>query len=165
MSLMDAPQYNAKHEETKKRVLVGVGIVIAIVIVVAFAGIITGHGWAFSNLRAEHRINDFLGALEQKDYAKAYGIYVNDDDWQKNADKYKSYSLQRFTEDWTQYSPADGQAITSHHVDKSIVDGSGPFGTGVIVAVTVNGAKRIFIWWQRSDGTLTYPTPHIFAYK
>lgn len=165
MSLMDAPQYNAKREETKKRIIVGLGILVAVGIVVAFAGIITGHGWAFSNLHAEHRISSFLSALEKKDYNTAYGIYVNDEDWQKNADKYKSYSLKRFTEDWTEYSPADGKEITSHHVDKSIVDGTGPFGTGVIVAVTVNGSKRIFIWWQRSDGTLTYPTPHIFEYK
>lgn len=163
MSLMDAPEYDERRERTKKNVLVGIAVIVAIVVIVAFAGIFTGHGWAFSNLGAEHRIDKFLTAIEKKDYATAYGIYQNDSDWPQHPDKYKSYPLNRFTEDWTQYSPA-GEAITSHHVDKSVVDGSGPFGTGVIVAVTVNGGKRIFIWYERKDGTLTYPTPHIFEY-
>ena len=164
MSILDAPAYDERRENLKKNLLIGTGVTLLLIVVIALAGIITGHGWFFSNLGAEHKIDKFLTAVEKKDFTTAYGIYVNDKDWQQHPDKYSSYPLQRFTEDWTTYSPAN-EIITSHHVDKSIVDGSGPFGTGVIVAVTINGGKRIFIWYERKDGTLTYPTPHIFEYK
>jgi hypothetical protein len=52
----------------------------------------------------------------------------------------------------------------SHHVDISKTDGSGMFGSGIIVAVRVNGDKKLFMWYQRSDGTLTEPAPHILQY-
>lgn len=164
MTLLDAPAFNAKREKLTRNLLISAGVLVLAIVFFALAGIISGHGWFFSNLYAEHRVNIFLNAIEQKDYAKAYGIYENDDDWQQHPDKYRSYPLNRFTEDWTTYSPVKGP-ILSHRVDKSIVDGSGTFGTGVIVGVTINGSKRAFIWWQRSDGTITYPTPHIFIYK
>lgn len=163
MTLLNAPAFDEKREKAKHALLVALGIFVAAVIVVAFAGIISGHGWFFSNFYAEHRVNIFLTAVEQKDFNKAYGIYENDDDWQQHPQKFSSYPLARFTEDWTTYSPVNG-IINSHRVDKSIVDGTGPFGTGVIVGVTINGNKRTFIWWERKDGTLTFPTPHIFAY-
>jgi hypothetical protein len=162
MTLLNAPAYNADRENLKRNLLIGAGAAVALVIVLALAGFISGHGWLFSNLRAEHRIDRFLTAIEHKDFPTAYGIYVNDADWQQNAAKYSGYPLNRFTEDWTTYSPVG--TITSHHVDKSVTDGTGPFGTGIIVAVTANGSKRMFIWYERKDGTLTYPTPHIFEY-
>jgi hypothetical protein len=57
-----------------------------------------------------------------------------------------------------------GAPITSHHVDISKTDGSGVFGSGIIVAVRVNGDHKLFMWYQRSDGTLTEPAPHILQY-
>jgi len=38
------------------------------------------------------------------------------------------------------------------------------FGSGIIVAVRVNGAYKIFMWYERKDGTLTEPAPHILQY-
>ena len=162
MTLLNAPSYDERRENLKRYLGIGAGAAVTLIIVLAFAGILTGHGWFFSNLPAEHTVNKFLTAIEKKDYSAAYAIYVNDDKWQQNAAKYRAYPLARFTEDWTTYS--DVGAITSHHVDKSITDGTGPFGTGIIVGVTTNGSKRMFVWYERKDGTLTYPPPHIFAY-
>lgn len=167
MSLMDAPVYDARRANQTRAILIGAAVLVVVLLVLTVLGYILGHGWLFTNLRTEHKVNNFYEALESKDFAKAYGIYQNDPTWQQHADKYSSYPLQRFTEDWTmpEYSPAGGP-IVSHHVDVSRTDGSGRFGTGIIVAATLNGnpEKKSFIYVSKADGTFTYPSPHIIEY-
>lgn len=162
MTLLNAPAYDERRAKLTRLAVFGTFALVILLLVLAFAGFVTGHGWLFSNLPVEHKVDRFFSALEAKDYDTAYGIYQNDPDWKQHPGKYP-YKLERFTEDWTTYSPI-GKAITSHHVDKSVTDGTGVFGTTVIVGSTVNGGKRIFIPYQRSDGTLSYPPPHIFEY-
>lgn len=167
MTLIDAPEYDSRRANRNRAILLSLAILFAVVLVLTILGYLLGHGWLFSNLPTEHRVNQFYTALEAKDYGKAYGIYQNDADWRQHPDKYSGYSLQRFTEDWTmpEYSPAGGP-IVSHHVDVSRTDGSGKFGTGIIVAATLNGnpEKKSFIYVNREDGTFTYPSPHIIEY-
>lgn len=173
MSLMDAPQYNERSERRKITILISIGVVILLLIVLTLAGYILGHGWLFTNLGAEHRVDKFFNALEAKDYKKAYDIY-------ENGHPDSGYPLQRFTQDWTTYSPVNAP-ITSHHVDISKTDGSGAFGTGVIVAVRVNlqdgivktppgeppntkPGHKVFMYVNRADGTMTWPAPHVLVY-
>lgn len=163
MSLMDAPAYDTRRAHTIKAVLIGLASLVVLLILLTLLGYILGHGWLFSNLPAEHRVSEFYTALQSKDYAKAYGIYENDTTWQEHPDKYRSYPLSRFTEDWTTYSPVNAP-IQSHHVDVSRTDGSGTFGTGIIVASTLNGTKGIDVYVSRADGTITYPSPHVIEY-
>ena len=162
MTLLNAPEYDAKGENRKRNLLIGAGILIALLVLTCLGGYVMGHGWFFSNLGAEHRVNQFFTALEAKDYPKAYGIYFNDPDWQQHPQRY-DYTLQRFTEDWTTESPLKGP-ITSHQVDISKTDGSGAFGTGIIVASHVNGDHKIFMYYIRKDGTLAWPAPHELEY-
>ena len=81
MTLMNAPVYDAGKAKRMKYALIGAGVLVALLVVATFAGFISGHGWLFSNLYTEHRVNKFLTAIEQKDFATAYGIYQNDADW------------------------------------------------------------------------------------
>ena len=161
MTLLNAPKYDEQGEKRKFGLLIGSAVCLLLAFVLGVGGYLLGHGWFFSNLPAEHRVDRFFAALESKDYAKAYGIWMNDANWQQHPDKY-DYKLQRFTEDWT--TASDFGPIRSHHVDISKTDGTGNFGTGVIVAVRVNGDHKAFMWYQRSDGTLTYPAPHQLEY-
>jgi hypothetical protein len=163
MTLLNAPEYNERKEKTKIALIVGSASTVVLLILLTLAGYVMGHGWLFTNLRAEHRVNTFFNALEAKDYSKAYAIYTNDPDFAQHPDQHKDYPLQRFTEDWTTESPV-GAPISSHHVDISKTDGSGNFGTGIIVAVRVNGEKKLFMWYQKSDHTLTEPAPHEIQY-
>ena len=163
MDLMNAPEYDAGKENLKRNLLIGSGATFVLLVLLTLAGYIMGHGWFFTNLPAEHKVDTFFKALEAKDYGKAYAVYTNDPQWQQHVDQHKDYDLQRFTEDWTTESPVKGP-ITSHHVDISRTDGSGTFGTGIIVAVRVNGDNKLFMWVQRSDGTLTEPAPHEILY-
>jgi hypothetical protein len=159
MSLLDAPVYDEKKENLTRNILIGSASLFFLLIVLTIAGFFAGHGWLFTNLGYEHRVNNFFNALEAKDYAKAYGIYNADPDWQQHPQKYTDYPLAKFTEDWTTYSPVKGP-VTSHHVDISKSDGSGTFGTGIIVAVHVNDRKEIFMYVNRADKTMTWPAPH-----
>ncbi|MGA7155954.1 MAG: hypothetical protein WBY53_03865 [Acidobacteriaceae bacterium] len=161
--LMDAPAYDPTRDNRRRNIIIGVIIGILLLGAFAFAGFVSGHGWAFSNLGYEHRVNNFFNDLQDKDYAKAYGVYYNDPDWQQHPDKYSSYPLARFTQDWTTDSPINGP-ITWHHVDKSVSAGSGTFGTGIIVAVRTNGDHKIFMYVNRADKTMTWPAPYEFKY-
>ncbi len=167
MSLLDAPVYNQRSEQTKKAVIFAVPALVLLTAILGVAGFALGHGWFFTNLAAEHKVNNFFSAIEAKDFGRAYAIYTNDSDYAQHADKHKDYPLPRFTEDWSTESPAGGP-ILAHHVDISKTDGSGTFGTGIIVAVRVDTAtakdKKLFMWYQKSDGTLTEPAPHILQY-
>ncbi len=161
MTLLNAPIYNETSEKRKLGLLIAGGVILALAFLGGIGGFLLGHGWFFSNLKAEHVVNNFFDALQNKDYATAYGIWMHDAKWQEHPDKY-DYKLKRFTEDWT--TASDFGPITSHHVDISKTDGTGNFGTGIIVAVRVNGEKKAFMWYQKSDGTLTYPAPHQLEY-
>ena|ERR1700761_1461964 len=163
MTLLNAPEYNLRRANMIRNTLIGVALLFVLLVILTLVGYILGHGWLFTNLGAEHRVNDFFNALEAKDYSKAYGIYNNDANWQQHPDKYSGYPLQRFTEDWTTESPVKGP-ITSHHVDISKTDGSGTFGTGIIVAVRVNGKQKVFMYVNRADGTMTWPAVHVLEY-
>jgi hypothetical protein len=157
MTLMNSPEYDATRETRKRYLLIGAGVLVLLTVMIGVGGFMLGHGWFFSNLPAEHRVGEFLTTLEAKDYAKAYGIWMNDPNWQQHPQKY-DYTLQRFTEDWT--TESDWGPIKSHHVDISK-----RAGTGTIVAVRINDSpKKMFMWYERSNGTLTYPAPYNLEY-
>ncbi|WP_213805536.1 hypothetical protein [Granulicella sp. dw_53] len=162
MTLLNAPEYDESGETRKRNLLVGSGILLAVLVLTCLGGYLLGHGWFFSNLPAEHKVSKFFSALEAKDFPKAYAIYMNDAEWQQHPQKY-DYTLKRFTEDWTTESPVK-EPITSHQIDISKTDGTGAFGTGIIVAARVNGDHKLFMFYIRKDGTLTWPAPHELGY-
>lgn len=150
MTLLNAPEFDVRRESRNRNLLIGSGIIILLLFIVALAGFVMGHGWFFMNLPAEHRVGTFLSALQSQDYPKAYGIFYNDPEWQQHPQKYKDYPLQRFTEDFTTESEWKG-LVTSYHVDFSKRDKS-----GTVVASTVNGGTHLTLKYQRSDGTLSF---------
>jgi hypothetical protein len=149
MTLLNAPEFDEKKETRNRTLLVGFGIFIVVAALLSLAGFILGHGWFFMNLPVEHRVNVFLSTVEAGDYAKAYGIWYNDPDWQKHPQKY-DYTLQRFTEDWTTASDWHGP-IVNFKVACSKRDDS-----GTAVEANVNGGNNLTLKYQRSDGTLSY---------
>lgn len=150
MTLLNAPKYDETQENRKRNALIAVGVAIVAAVLLALGGFFAGHGWFFMNLPAEHRVKVFLNIVQAGDYAKAYGIWQNDPDWQKHPDRYKDYTLSRFTEDWTTASDWHGP-VRSFHVDVSKRD-----ATGTVVAATINSSKRLFLKYQKKDGTLSY---------
>ena len=150
MTLLNAPEFDPRKESRNRNLLIGSGVLIVLIAVLAVAGFVMGHGWLFINLPVEHRVSNFMAALQAQDYPKAYGIYYNDPSWQQHPEKYKDYPLKRFTEDFTTESDWKGP-VTSYHVDFSKRD-----ATDTVVRVTVNGTRHITLNYQRSDGTLSF---------
>jgi hypothetical protein len=163
MTLLNAPEFDERKAKLTRNLLIGSAALVVLLILLTLAGFMLGHGWLFSNLPAEHKVNTFFDALEAKDYGKAYAIYTNDPDFAQHPEQHKDYTLARFTNDWTTDPDVDAP-IRSHHVEISKTDGTGTFGTGIIVRVKVNNAKTLFMWYQKSDGTLTEPAPHELQY-
>ena len=159
MTLLNAPEYDDRKETRNRSLLIGTAAIVGVLVLLTLGGFIAGHGWLFSNLPAEHKVSSFFSALEAKNYDRAFAIYTNDPDWKQHPERHKDYPIDRFTVDWTTESPVKAP-IVSHKIDISKTDGSGTFGTGIIVAARVNGDKKLFMWYQRSDGTLTEPAPH-----
>jgi hypothetical protein len=158
MTLIDAPAYDPRRDNLIRNLLIALGVLIVLAFFLGVGGFFLGHGWFFSNIPAEHKVDHFLSALEAKDYPKAYDIYTG-------GHPDKGYPLSRFTEDWTTESPVKAP-ITSHKIEISKTDGTGAFGTGIIVAAHLNDKPQCaFIYVNRADGTLVWPAPHEIGYS
>lgn len=141
MTLLDAPAYDPERSRRwRKRI-------IYIVIACAIVAFLAHHFW---NWREEHRVNEFFAAIQAKDMPKAFGIWNNDPNWQQHVKKYAAYPYGRFLLDWgtsSQWGPIKTHKIVEA---KSV-------GSGVVVAVDVNGDKNpVFLWVQRSNKTLAF---------
>jgi len=156
MTLMNAPEYDAKREALKKNIFIGTGLAVLLVITLAFTGYFMGHGWFFMNVPAELRCNSFLNTVEAGEFEKAYAIWMNDAAWQQHPDKYE-YKFQRFKEDWT--TASDYGMVRSHKVRFTHRDQH-----SVIVGVTINGSPDMFFMlYETRTGTLGY-SPVKLAY-
>jgi hypothetical protein len=150
MTLLNAPEFDVQKETRKRNMLVGSGITVVVLVLLAVAGFLLGHGWFFMNVPVEHKVNTFLTALQAQDYPKAYGIFYNDPGWQQHPDKYKDYPLQRFTEDFTNESEWKAP-VTSFRI------GCSKRGeTGTAVEAKINGTTNLTLNYLRSDGTLAF---------
>ena len=89
MTLLNAPEYDERKERLKKTIIIGSASAVVLLLLLTLAGYVLGHGWFFTNLPAEHKVDRFFTALEAKDYSKAYALYTNDDDFAKHPDQHK----------------------------------------------------------------------------
>ena len=56
MTLLNAPEFNEVKEKRTHNILVGSGVSIVAITLIAVVGFLLGHGWFFMNLPAEHHI-------------------------------------------------------------------------------------------------------------
>ncbi len=142
-TLFEAPPYDPKRERRRNII---VAVIIASVLVIALLG------YLFRNLPYERIVDRFFTALEQKDFEKAYGLWLNDPNWKQNQAKHTNYSFHDFYVDW---GPGGEWGIIREH---KIVGSAAPKGgSGVVVVVKVNQrAEEARIWVERKDKTLTF---------
>ena len=124
----------------------------AVIAAVAAAAIVAGVlGYLFRNWPEERVVDHFFTALVNKDFEKAYGIWLHDPDWKQHPQN-PNYSFRDFCNDWGQ--GWEWGIIKSFHVDGSA---SPKKGSGVVVVVTINERKEpARIWVEKKDKTLTF---------
>ncbi len=141
-SLFQAPHYDPERERHRRKVVL---IVVAIVVVIAALA------WIFRYWPQEHRVNQFFAELEQKNFEKAYGIYMADPNWKQHPQQERRYSFQDFYNDWG--PGGEWGIIRSHKVEGARRPSGG--GSGVVVVVSINGRIQPAHIWVDRDKTLT----------
>ncbi len=134
MTLLDAPAYDARRARRNRNIVVSIVIIIVVIGLTGVLGFVTGHGWFFRTIPAEHRVNKFFSALESQDYKKAYALWTHDQNWEQHPDQYKPYDYNQFYKDW---GPSGDYGVIKGH---SIVI-SKAVGNGVVMGVDINGGK------------------------
>jgi hypothetical protein len=99
MTLLDAPKFD--EELTRRRQLVlygGVGVLFVLIVIFWLAsGRPVDWPWNwYTHLAGRSVTNHFLSAVEQNDLQKAYGIWLNDPDWQQHVAQMNANPLVSF---------------------------------------------------------------------
>ncbi len=148
MTLLDAPQYNARRALLIRNVSIAA---LVTVVVLAIAS------WFLWNWPSEHRVNNFFAAVESGDMSKAFALWNNDPDWQQHPDQYKVYDFAQFQKDWGPAS--DYGTIHSHKiaVAKTV-------GNGVVMGVNINGGKTpIFLRVDHKSKTIGFSPVELYT--
>jgi hypothetical protein len=145
MTLLDAQEYDPeKGRKRTKRIIAATAIIL---IVLAF-------GWWFRYWPQEHVVGKFFDALQRQDYNTAYGIWMNDPQWQQHPQQHPKYLFNEFYRDW---GPGGqwGLIKTQKVYGASTCPGG---GSGIVVDVIVNDrTEHAQVWVEKSDKTLSYP--------
>lgn len=141
MTLLDAPQYNARKARIRRNIIVG------ILIAIPFIAFFTWYWW---NWPEEHRLNTFFHAVEAKNYPQAFGIWTGDPNWQQHPQEYQNYTYQAFLSDW---GPNSEYGV----ITKAKIEVTKQYGTGVVIGVKVNdNPKTLFLWVERKSKTIGF---------
>ena len=156
MTLMDAPQYNVRRERRNRTL----GITAIVILIIAFLACISFYldtPWQLWHWPSDHKVNQFLSAVEAGNLNKAYGIWNNDPNWQKHPQQYSGYDFASFQKDWG--SASDYGVIKSHQVivAKSV-------GNGVVLGVDINGGKTpLFLRVDNASGTIGFSPVELYT--
>jgi hypothetical protein len=165
MTLLDAPQFDPRRSRRKTLIVqCSVGVVLLLFISWWF---VASHPfdwpWNWNRyLFGRHTVNKFLSAVEADDLTRAYGIWVNDKNWQQHPAQHSVYPYARFQGDWSPTSPDNEYgAIKSHKIALAA-----RYGSGLLVAVLINGRKTdaLELAYDPKTGQLSFAPPGVSLY-
>ena len=141
MTLLDAPKFDEVRDRRNRLILSGSAGFVFVLLVTWWLFSARPVDWPWNwntHMLGRMAVNNFLGAVEQNDLQKAYGIWLHDTDWQQHqAQLPTSYSFSRFQQDWSRTSPDNEYGvIQSHKIAAARV-----YGNVLLVAVLINGRK------------------------
>ncbi len=140
-TIFTAGEYNPEKERRRRHRIIA--IVSILVILAALA-------YNFRNWPYEHRVSNFFTLLQNQDFKGAYALWQNDPAWEQHPQKYPNYPFADFYRDW---GPGGEWGVISSHD----MVGSAAKGSGVIVAVRINGrVEPARLWVEKKDKTLTF---------
>ena len=165
MTLLDAPKFDEARDRRNTLILRSCAIVVVVVLVAWWlvAGRPVAWPWDWNHyLFGRAKVNNFLAAVEADDLAKAYGIWINDKDWQQHPQQHSVYPFARFQDDWSPTSHDNEYgAIRSHKIALA-----GRYGNGVLVAAFINGRKTdaLNLAYDPRSGQLNFAPPGVSLY-
>ena len=91
MTLLDAQEYDSQKSRKRNQRIISA---IAILLIVA------GFVWWNRYWPEEHMVGKFFAALQAQDYKTAYGIWMQDPQWQQHPQNHPKYPFNEFYRDW-----------------------------------------------------------------
>ena len=160
MTLLDAPTYDEAKARRRQVILFGsLGLVFILIVTYWFlAGRPFDWPWNwYAHLRGRTTVNHFLGAVEQNELEKAYGIWMHDPEWQKHPNKYRNYPFDRFQDDWSRTSPDNEYGIIQSHK----IVAARVYKNVLLMGILINGrkSKALFLTYFPKDHTLNFAPP------
>jgi hypothetical protein len=161
MTLLDAPKFDEVRDRRNRIILFSSAGLVFILLISWW--LVSGRpvDWPWNwnaHLLGRSAVNNFLGAVEQNDLPKAYGIWLHDPDWQQHQVQQPSgYSYGRFQGDWSRTSPDNEYGvIQSHKIVAARV-----YGNVLLVAVLINGRKSgaLNLTYDPKTHTLNFSPP------
>jgi hypothetical protein len=156
MTLMDAPQYNARRESRNRSLLIG-GIIAAIVVFFGGISFYLDLPWQLWHWPSDHRVNRFFSTVESGNLQQAYALWNNDPNWQQHASQYSAYDFTQFQKDWGPSS--DYGVIKSHQIiiAKTV-------GNGVVMGIDINGGKTpVFLRVDHKTKTIGFSPVELYT--
>jgi hypothetical protein len=165
MTLLDAPQFDATR--SRRNLLIVQCSVAALVLLFITWWLVSSRPvdwpWNWNRyLFGRITVNKFLTAVEADDLPRAYGIWVNDKNWQQHPDQHSVYPYARFQGDWSPTSPDNEYgAIKSHKIAEAA-----RYGNNLLVAVLINGRKTdaLQLSYEPKSGQLSFAPPGVSLY-
>ena len=165
MTLLDAPQFDPQRARRKLLIVQCSAGAILLLLIAAWLVAHRPVDWPWNWSRyyfGRAAVNRFLGAVEADDLPRAYGIWVDDKDWEKHPQQYGAYPYSRFQGDWSPTSPDNEYGpIHSHKIAEAA-----RYGNGLLVAVLVNGRKSnaLDLSYDPKSGQLSFAPPGVSLY-
>jgi hypothetical protein len=164
MTLLDAPQFDPAR--TKRRNLI-LQCSAGAIVLLFLSWWLAAHrpvDWPWNwdrYLFGRATVNKFLSAVEAGDLTRAYGVWVNDKNWQQHPGQF-SYTYARFQGDWSATSPDNEYgAIKSHKIAEAA-----RYGNNLLVAALINGRKTdpLNLSYDPKSGQLSFAPPGVSLY-
>jgi hypothetical protein len=165
MTLLDAPKFDAARDQRRTMILrmSAVGVLVLFIALWLVAGRPVDWPWNWGHyFFARAKVNTFLTAVEANDLAKAYGVWVNDKNWQQHPQQHSVYPFARFQDDWSSTSPDNEYGAIKNHT----IALAGRYGNGVLVAALINGRKSdaLDLEYDSHTGALSFAPPGVNLY-
>ena len=165
MTLLDAPKYDAAREQRNRVILYSIAglVFVSLLVFWLMAGRPVDWPWNWSNyFSARSTVNHFLTDIEKNDLASAYGLWIDDKDWQQHPQQHGAYPFARFQQDWSGTSPDNEYGVIKSHE----IALAGRYGNGILVAILINGrkSKALNLDYDPKSHALDFAPPGVELY-
>ena len=160
MTLLDAPTFDEARARRNRSIVFGSFGLLVCLFVAWWLAAAMPVDWPWNwnaHLFGRMAVNNFLGAVEQNDLPRAYGIWIHDKDWQQHPAQYSAYPFTRFQQDWSRTSPDNEYGVIQTHK----IAAARVFGNVLLVAVLINGRRTgaLNLTYDPKMHTLDYSPP------